>query len=89
MSELGEWLTTPPRTWDIMHHSIIHLAILLALISPFFIVTGVVLTPPLGRPSLAVAFTLLLLGTASLFFILHQVGEPRPSRFPPVGRMMS
>ena len=73
MSELGEWLTTPPLTWDIMHQSIIHPAILLAVFSPFSILVGAVLTPPLGRASLAVVFTLLLLGTASLFFIIHQV----------------
>jgi positive regulator of sigma E activity len=73
LSELGEWLTTPPLTWDIMHQSIIHLAILLAVISPFSILVGAVLTPPLGRASLAVVFTLLLLGTASLFSIIRQV----------------
>ena len=63
----------PPLTREIMHHSIPHLAILLALISPFFIVIGGFLTPARGRASLAVVFTLLLLGTASLFFIIRQV----------------
>ena len=56
-----------------MHHSIIHFAILLALISPFFIVIGGFLTPARGRASLAVVFMLLLLGTASVFFIIRQV----------------
>jgi positive regulator of sigma E activity len=56
-----------------MHQSIIHPAILLAVFSPFSILVGAVLTPPLGRASLAVVFTLLLLGTASLFFIIRQV----------------
>jgi hypothetical protein len=56
-----------------MHHSIIHLAILFALISPFFIVIGGFLTPARGRASLVVALMLFLLGTASLFFVIHQV----------------
>jgi hypothetical protein len=61
------------HTWEIMHHSIIHLAILFALISPFFIVIGGFLTPARGRASLVVALMLFLLGTASLFFVIHQV----------------
>ena len=55
-----------------MQPSILHFAILLALTSSLFIVVGGFLIPARGRATLVVALMLFLLGTASLFFIIHQ-----------------
>lgn len=61
-------LQIPPiPSWDAMHPLIIHFPIVLLLLSPVFILTSAILTPPKSRPYLITGLALLLLGTVSLY----------------------
>lgn len=58
----------PVPGWNELHPLVIHFPIALLLVTPLFIVVGVIANPQKGRPFLIAALVLMLLGTAGTFF---------------------
>ena len=68
-------LQLPPiPPWESLHPLLIHFPIVLLLVSPLFILIGVVRGSSRGKPYLMAALILLLLGTMSLFLSV-ETGE--------------
>lgn len=64
-------------TWDALHPLIVHFPIALLLVAPLFVVVGTLLelrVPSRGRPYLAAALVLLVLGTVATF-VAVETGE--------------
>jgi len=64
MIELLALQTLPPiPSWTELHPLVIHFPIALLLVTPLFIVAGIVMNPQKGRPFLVAALALMILGT--------------------------
>src|SRR6516225_5970981 len=64
MIELVALQTLPPiPSWSELHPLVIHFPIALLLVTPLFIVAGIVINPQKGRPFLVTALALMILGT--------------------------
>jgi len=64
MIQLLALQTLPPiPSWTELHPLVIHFPIALLLVTPLFIVAGIVMNPQKGRPFLVAALALMILGT--------------------------
>ncbi len=71
MIELIAMQALPPiPNWSELHPLVIHFPIALLLVTPLFIIAGVLMNPQKGRPFLIAAFSLMLLGTAGTFLAI-------------------
>jgi uncharacterized membrane protein len=57
----------PIPSWTELHPLVIHFPIALLLVTPLFIVAGILMSPAKGRPFLIAALALMLLGTTGTF----------------------
>lgn len=64
----------PIPSFDALHPLIIHFPVVLLLVSPLFVLMGALLPPRKGRPVLAAALLLMLLGAATVFIAI-ETGE--------------
>jgi len=64
----------PPPAWDAAHPMVVHFPIALLLVTPVFILLGVILRPERGRGLLYAALILMTLGTISAY-VAHEAGH--------------
>lgn len=60
----------PVPGWDELHPLVIHFPIALLLVTPLFIIVGVIANPQKGRPFLVAALVLMLLGTGATYLAI-------------------
>lgn len=77
----------PLPAWDAAHPTIVHFPIALLLVTPLFVLLGVILRPERGRWFLYAALILMALGTISAY-IAHESGHAaeHAAQIPPEAR---
>ncbi len=61
-------------SWDGLHPLIVHFPIALLFVAPLFVILGILIGPPKGRPYLVSALILMALGTGSILLAV-ETGE--------------